>query len=425
MILPEEFITRMKSIPGFDFEAFLSSYETPPVSGIRLNIRKENGEELIKKAFGELEKVDWCKTGFYADKDKIKGTDPYHMAGLFYFQEPSAMCAAELLPINKGDIVLDLCAAPGGKTTHIAQNRDIVLVSNEIIPKRCRVLSENVERMGFENVVVTNESPENLEKKFPEFFDSIIIDAPCSGEGMFKKEPAAIEAWSPEHVKSCADRQKKIIESAMKMLRPGGKIVYSTCTFSPDENELMAEYIVNKYPFMSLEREEHIYPHLAKGEGHYAALFSDSRESVHRIQKESKQADKAMQTLYREFEKKYLNKSLSGEIIAFGENLYLKPECINVDGIKTIRPGLHLGVCRKGRFEPEHALAMSLEKNDFKQYVEFTRDDIETVKYLRGETLSGDITGFGAVVCDGLVLGWCKGSGGILKNRYPKGLRLF
>lgn len=425
MNLPKEFTERMKSIPGFDFDAFIASYEKPPVSGIRLNIRKENGEELIKKAFGDLTAVPWCKTGFYADKETIKGTDPYHMAGLFYFQEPSAMCAAELLETESGDIVLDLCAAPGGKSTHIAEKRDIVLVSNEIIPKRCRVLSENIERMGFENVVVTNESPESLEKKFPEFFDAIVIDAPCSGEGMFKKEPAAVEAWSEEHVKSCAERQRKIIASAMKMLRPGGKIVYSTCTFSPDENENMAEYILNEYPYMCLEKQERLYPHLVSGEGHYAALFYDSRPKVERNFKASKTADKNMQNLYREFEKKYLNRELCGEIIAFGDNLYLKPECINIDGIKTIRPGLHLGECKKGRFEPGHALAVALEKKDFKQYAEFTRESTEVQKYLRGETLSGDINGYGAVVCDGLVLGWCKGTGGILKNRYPKGIRLF
>ena len=417
----------MKGLSDFDFNAFEKTYDRPAEAGIRLNPAKENGYTLFKEAFGDLERVPWCEYGFYAGDADIRGTHPYHAAGLFYFQEPSAMCAAELLPLCGGDLVLDLCAAPGGKTTQLAANKNITLVSNEIIPKRCRVLSENVERMGFGNVIVTNETPERLAEVYKGMFNKIIIDAPCSGEGMFKKEPAAAEAWSPEHVASCAVRQRKIIDSAMELLSPGGAVVYSTCTFSESENEENAAYIERTYPYMKQLRTEKLYPHIVRGEGHFAVLLKDMREEKNNsgARGEDKRADNEFAGLYREFEKKYLNVSLDGDFIMFGENLYLKPGGIPVEGIRTPRPGLHLGTCKKGRFEPAHALAKYLDGKAFRFSVNFGREELLTKKYLHGETLPGDFEGFGAVLCDGLPLGWCKGSGGILKNRYPKGLRLY
>ncbi|MBQ7975730.1 MAG: RsmB/NOP family class I SAM-dependent RNA methyltransferase [Clostridia bacterium] len=427
MKLPQNFVRRMADRQDMDIEEFLKSYDTPSESGIRINPLKKGGEALLKNAFGELDRVPWCKNGFYAHKELVKGTHPYHLAGLFYFQEPSAMCAAELLPLEEGDRVLDLCAAPGGKSTQLAANPGITLVSNEIIPKRSLILSENIERMGFSNVIVTNESPERLENKYSGVFDKIIIDAPCSGEGMFKKEPAALEAWSVEHVKSCADRQKKIIDSAMKMLRTGGAIVYSTCTFAIEENEQNVEYITQKYPYMKVGKVTKIYPHLQRGEGHFAAYLYDSREKtgfdVLSPDKPGKTGDAV--ELFRSFEKEWLNISLDGDFVLFGENLYLKPGNIPIDGIKTVRPGLHLGVCKKGRFEPAYALAKALDADAFKLTVDYSLSSPDTLKYLKGETLSVDLSGFAAILCDGLPLGWVKGSGGILKNRLPKGLRIF
>lgn len=427
MKLPELFLERMKGISDFDFNAFEKTYDRPAEAGIRLNPRKENGRELLSDAFGELEGVPWCEYGYYVGDADIRGTHPYHAAGLFYFQEPSAMCAAELLPVREGDLVLDLCAAPGGKTTQLAANKGITLVSNEIIPKRCKVLSENVERMGFGNVIVTNETPERLAAVYKGSFNKIIIDAPCSGEGMFKKEPAAAEAWSPEHVASCALRQRKIIDSAMELLAPGGAVVYSTCTFSEEENEENAAYIERTYPYMKRLKTEKLYPHIVRGEGHFAVLFKDMREEkeLSAAGRRDKSADDGFVKLYREFEKKYLNISLDGDFLMFGENLYLKPGGISVDGIKTPRPGLQLGVCKKGRFEPAHALAKYLDGKDFRFSLNTGWEDVLIKKYLRGETLPGEFEGFGAILCDGLPLGFCKGSGGILKNRYPKGLRLY
>ncbi len=421
MVLPEEFLNRMKYLP--DFDEFVLSYDKAPESGMRINKRK------LKSFSGKMrlgERVPWCENGYYADKSVYSGAHPYHMSGLIYFQEPSAMCAAELFDMQSGDYVLDLCAAPGGKSTQLADDEDIVLVSNEIIPKRCSVLSENIERMGYDNVLVTNESPERLESIFGGFFDKIIIDAPCSGEGMFKKEPAAVEAWSTEHVKSCSARQKKIIDSAMKMLSQGGEIVYSTCTFSHEENEENAEYITEKYPYMTVVKSTRIYPHRERGEGHYAVLLKDVRDKVNvqrSVYKQSK-ASADCEKLYREFEKKALNCTLSGDFVMFGENLYLKKKYLPVDKLKIARVGLHLGVCKKGRFEPAHALARYLRKDDFKNFAEFECDDINIKKYLHGDVISGDFSGWGAVICDGLTVGWVKGSGGMLKNHFPKKLRL-
>ncbi len=426
MNLPPDFVNRMKSRKDIDAEKFLKSYNTPPEVGIRINPRKSNGDKLMEKALGKLERVDWCNSGYYVNKGHIKGTHPYHMAGLFYFQEPSAMCAAELLPVKEGELVLDLCAAPGGKSTQLAAKRGITLVSNEIISKRSLVLSENIERMGFDNVIVTNESPERLEQKYVGLFDKIIIDAPCSGEGMFKKESAAVEAWSIEHVKSCAERQRKIIDSAMNMLSVGGGIVYSTCTFSEEENEQNVEYITQTYPYMRVGSVTKIYPHIHRGEGHFAAYIYDTREKTERATKHNKtcKIPEAVE-IYRAFESEWLNITLDGEFILFGENLYLKPQGIPIDGIKTVRPGLHLGMCKKGRFEPAHALAKALDTNDFKFSVNYSISDADVTKYLKGETLNGDVKGFAVVLCDGLPLGWVKGSDGVLKNKLPKGLRIF
>ncbi len=225
MKLPEKFTERMKSMLKTEYSAFINAFENSPIyTGIRINTAKEGAKEAVLSAFGDLEPIPWCKDGYYADKSLISGNHPYHMAGLFYFQEPSAMSAVSGLPIETGDFILDLCAAPGGKSTQAgaALNGSGLLVSNEIIKKRSDILSENIERMGLTNAVVTNETPQKLSEKYIEFFDKIIVDAPCSGEGMFRKEPQAVEEWSIEHTVSCGIRQRHILDCAVKMLKPGG-----------------------------------------------------------------------------------------------------------------------------------------------------------------------------------------------------------
>ena len=248
MRLPEKFEDRMKKMLGDEYDDFIKSMdETPIFTGIRINTSKVGAKDAVIKEFGELQNVSWCSDGFYADKSKISGNHPYHLAGLFYFQEPSAMSTVSALNIESDDYVLDLCAAPGGKATQAGAfiSKNGLLVANEIVKNRANILSDNIDRFGLTNAVVTNETPQKLAEKYVHFFDKIIVDAPCSGEGMFRKEPQAVDEWSVEHTVSCGVRQKHILDCAMKMLKGGGYIVYSTCTFAP---ESMCCYLQTSQP---------------------------------------------------------------------------------------------------------------------------------------------------------------------------------
>ena len=445
MILPEKFTERMKNMLKDEYDAFIYALENEPIrSGLRVNTLKENAKNAVLSEFSELEHVQWCETGYFADKSEISGNHPCHAAGLFYFQEPSAMSVVEGLPVNEGDFVLDLCAAPGGKSTQAAAklNGTGLLVSNEIVRKRAEILSGNIERMGIKNAVVTNESPERLAKKYPSFFDKIIIDAPCSGEGIFRKEPQAVTEWSVEHTKSCAARQKNIIDSAVKMLRGGGYLIYSTCTFAPEENEKVVSYILDNYNFelceipalsmlsdgvpewsygnQELTKTKRIFPHREKGEGHFIALLHNLDDTP--AEKPTVKLQKVDLKLYREFEKAALNCELQGNFTLFGDNLYLVPDGIDINGVKVIRAGLHLGTMKKNRFEPSHAMAMAFPKKYFKNIVEC--DKISVTKYLSGEVIPADKKGWCAAAYNGFVLGWGKSDGIVLKNHYPKGLRI-
>lgn len=454
MNLPEKFTIRMKEMLKSEYTDFITAFETSPVySGIRINTAKEGAKEAVLSSFGDLEPAPWCADGFYADKSVISGNHPLHMAGLFYFQEPSAMSAVSALPIEQGDFVLDLCAAPGGKSTQAGAklNGSGLLISNEIIKKRADILSENIERMGLKNTVVTNETPQRLSEKYIEFFDKIIVDAPCSGEGMFRKEPQAIEEWSIEHTISCGTRQKRILDCAVKMLKSGGMLVYSTCTFAPEENEQIAAYLINTHGLELCEtnldmldsgktewsNSEHdmsktrrIFPHHQKGEGHFIALFKKSGATDNSEKKQAKKAAKPNTalndavTLYRKFEKEALNTQLNGDFKLFGDNLYLLPQNLDIDKIKVLRYGLYLGIIKKNRFEPSHALAMALKKEAFKSAVDFSSDSGEINSYLKGNVIECDKNGWTAVLTNGFPIGWGKASGGVLKNHYPKAFRL-
>lgn len=433
----------MKNMLGNEYAAFLDEFSKPDKNiGIRINTLKPNAEAAVCAQIGECERIPWCENGFYVTKEIIDGNHPYHSAGLFYFQEPSAMSAVEALDIHPGDYVLDLCAAPGGKATQAAAaTRGCgLLVANEPIPKRAAILAENIERLGITNAVVTNETPDRLEKPFEGFFDKIIVDAPCSGEGMFRKEPQAAEHWSPEHVSSCAQRQKNILASAVKMLKPGGCMVYSTCTFAPEENEENVLFVLDNFPELllceirlaglcpangawagsgrDLSAAKRFFPHRQKGEGHFIALFKKSGEAV----STSPAVRVTENSSFLQFEKEFLNTHLSGDLRLFGDNLYLVPCGISLDKIKVVRAGLHLGILKKNRFEPSHALAKALACTDFKYCVELNDDELK--KYMHGETLPTDVSGWAAVTYGGYAIGWAKGSGGILKNHYPKHLRI-
>ena len=441
MDFPVEFSQRMRKMLNDEYESFIEAFSDNAVyCGIRVNTNKNGVLEKVLSRLGYPENVKWCPTGYYTAKDVISGRDPYHMCGLVYFQEPSAMSTVEALGIEPGDRVLDLCAAPGGKATHAAEKLrgEGLLVANEIIPKRSKILSENIQRMGIKNAIVTNESPEKLAEKYPSFFDKIIVDAPCSGEGMFRKEPQAIEEWSTEHTLSCAQRQRLILKSAFTMLKKGGRLVYSTCTFAPCENEGVAHWVLENIDgirlcgielegmtdgkseyvdsHFDLSGTKRIFPHKSKGEGHFVALFEKTEGSINSFGKTYK-CDKAKEFI--SFQKDNLNSNIEGEIISFGDNLYLMPESFDIDKIKVVLPGLHLGVCKKGRFEPSHALCLALNREDFKRT--YTVDDAG--KYYKGETLGYDGNGWTAVLYDGYPIGWGKATGGVLKNHFPKYLR--
>ena len=439
--LPEEFLDRMKGMLGEEYESFLTAFDDGETyTGMRINTLKNGSKEAVLTETGDLEQVLWCENGYYADKKIISGKHPYHMGGLVYFQEPSAMLPVEALGIEEGDFVLDLCASPGGKSTQAAEKLrgTGLLVANEIIPKRASILAENIQRMGIKNAVVTNESPEKLSGKFTEFFDKIIVDAPCSGEGMFKKEPQAIDEWSVEHTKSCGQRQKNILESALKMLKGGGYLIYSTCTFAPCENEEIVRWVLENYSEMELvpimaegvsdasgkwadteldfSGAKRIFPHKSKGEGHFAALFHKKSGgfSEHKM---TYRCDS--EKIFRDFEKTVLNTNLSGHMTAFGDKLYLMPYNLDIDKIKVILPGLFLGTCKKGRFEPSHALCIALSKDDFKSTLEIS----DCQAFFKGETIPSTQKGWTAVMYNGYPVGWGKGSDGVLKNHFPKYLR--
>ena len=355
------------------------------------------------------------------------------------------MAPAGLLDVRPGMKVLDLCAAPGGKTTQLAAalQGEGLLVCNEINPKRAKILARNIERLGIANALVLNEHPQRLESYFPAYFDRILVDAPCSGEGMFRKEEAAVTDWSEETVEMCAHRQQEILASAAKMLDPGGRLVYSTCTFAPAENEGVISRFLQTHgefsvvcadaPWFSPGRPDwteeqnpelaktfRLWPHKLRGEGHYAAVLEkkEDGEAGELTLEKSLPMDKVLAAFVKEHELALPE----GKLIAFGQSLFLAPAKLpSLRGLKVLRPGLELGEVKKDRFEPAHAWALWLKTA--RSVADFPADSPEIAKYLRGEAIQGSQTGWTLLTVDGLSLGWVKGSGGVLKNHFPKALR--
>lgn len=467
--LPEAFQEKMKKLLGEEYEAFVQSYEQERVQGLRFNTEKVSLEQALGQVSEQfhLEKIPWAKEGYYYDGQTRPGKHPYHDAGVYYIQEPSAMAVVELLDPQPGERILDLCAAPGGKTTHIAERLQGkgLLVSNEIHPARARILSQNVERMGIPNAVVTNEDSGKLTRYFPEFFDRIVVDAPCSGEGMFRKEEGAADQWSPDHVVLCEMRQAEILDNAASMLKCGGRLVYSTCTFSPEENEGSIQTFLERHPEFSVEeitenesekyagfdcghpewiengREElkhtfRIWPHRTEGEGHYMAVLRKSGELQEQelppVKKGKCQEDALhfYQSTLKGCEKG-LPEWLENQVL-FGDQVYAVPkEMVDYKGLKVLRPGLHLGTIKKKRFEPSHALALYLHPSQVLRHYDCSAGGEEILRYLKGETLPTDAhstdapqsSGWVLMTVDGYSIGWAKLVGTTLKNHYPKGLR--
>ncbi|MFB5760516.1 RsmF rRNA methyltransferase first C-terminal domain-containing protein [Paenibacillus medicaginis] len=447
--LPSAYTEQIAGLLGSETRAFLESYSQHKVQGLRINPLKAT-PELRETIISEwnLKAVPWCFEGYYYEEPHRPGKHPCHAAGLYYIQEPSAMSAVELLDPRPGETVLDMAAAPGGKTTHIASKLrgHGLLVSNEIHAGRAKILAENVERMGLSNAIVTNSTPAGLSERFPACFDRIMLDAPCSGEGMFRKDPEAVREWSPELVAMCASRQQDILRDAYKLLKPGGWLAYSTCTFNKTENEEVMAWFVSEFPDMSLVRAERIWPHLQRGEGHFVALLrkDDTETNETARTKDTTKAKNSRKRPSRELDSAWAGfnawqkadlpgyTSGPGRPLLFGESLYWLPENggfairdEHLTGLKLPRAGLHLGEWKKNRFEPAHALAMASRPDEARGVFNAPAESEEIRSFLRGETLAVDaaLKGWVLVTAEGLPLGWGKASSGQLKNHLPKGLR--
>ena len=428
--LPEKFILKMKKqLPENEWGAFFDVYQNPPLKGVRFNPLK--GGRYALKLISPLlkEPVPWEENGYYTDENKL-GASPYHFAGLFYSQEPSAMLAAPLLEVKAGEKVLDLCSAPGGKGTQLAASMqgEGILVLNEPVFSRAKILSQNVERMGVKNAIVLSELPEKLSEKFAGYFDKILVDAPCSGEGMFRKNAdEALSEWSEENVEKCAARQKYILDEATKMLRVGGKLVYSTCTFSTEEDEGQLRDYLLSHPQMRLLKEEKIYPHKAKGEGHFAAVFKKEtgEEISPQIRPLKRFVSRETEKAARAFEKDFFKESVLKNLHEAGGALYALPDGVfDFKGLQVLRAGVKVGEMKNGRFEPNHALAMSAKAEECKRVVNLSQTDARVEKYLRGETIDFDIeNGWCAVCIEGITMGLGKAVNGTVKNHLPKALR--
>lgn len=451
-MLPELFLNRMERMLGEEYQKFLESYQMPQYHSLRVNLLKGTEEELRTKVGFLKEPVAWADGGCYCKEEERPGKHPFHEAGAYYIQEASAMAPAAYLGAEPGERVLDLCAAPGGKSTQIAadmRGRGL-LVCNEIHPQRAKILSENVERMGIRNALVVSHKPDFLAERFPAYFDRILVDAPCSGEGMFRKKEEAVKEWSLENVKMCADRQSDILESAALMLRPGGRMVYSTCTFAPEEDEGTVSAFLQKHQEFHLEETEkfpgmasgmalhcetdsreiektiRLWPHKLKGEGHFVACFQKDGEALnggYGLCEEEKGIPLKECGEWESFGSQYLNIPLNGKYLKFGDQLYLVPENTpTLKGLKVLRPGLHLGTLKKNRFEPSHALALSLRPEEAAYKLDLSLE--EAVRYLKGETFPAQgEKGWYLITVEGYSLGWGKLAGGVMKNHYPKGLR--
>lgn len=476
--LPEEYLQHMKSLLGEEeYLKYIKSFDSKKYQGLRANGIKIEPDTLKGLVPWEMEKIPWIPNGFYYGDDIKPAKDPYYYAGLYYLQEPSAMTPASTLPISPGDRVLDLCAAPGGKSTELGAKLkgQGILISNDVSNSRAKALLKNLELAGITNFCVTSETPEKLSRYFPEFFDKILVDAPCSGEGMFRKERDMVKDWMERGPSHYAKIQKEIMSEAVKMLKPGGYLMYSTCTFSMDEDEGTVRYILEKFPDMgllSLPKFEgasggiglsgclRLFPHKLKGEGHFIALMYKEKPlpkaglleeyyAAKKSREKQEEPKKEVEVGLSAAEKKYpaVIEFLSHCVSAADENgekvwnpdrileknnmvYYLPTDFLKDASLRFLRTGLLLGEMKKGRFEPSQAFAMALKWGQYDNEISFSREDDRVIRYLKGETISlsqqesSQLSSGWCLVCvDQFPLGWAKLAGQSLKNKYYAGWR--
>lgn len=457
MDFPAAFTEKMKNILGEEYEDFLKGYERTRHYGLRVNRTKLSADQFAKMSMYDLAPVPWIDNAFEYEDHVSPAKHPYYFAGMYYLQEPSAMTPANLLPIEPGDRVLDLCAAPGGKATELGAklNHQGLLVANDISNSRAKALLKNIELFGIPNVLVTSEPPEKLAEKFPAFFDKILIDAPCSGEGMFRKNPGMMKDWETYGPKHYSELQRSIVPHALRMLKPGGMLLYSTCTFSPEENEGSVKYMMeldpdleiveipNRYEGFAPGRPElieggtedlkkciRIWPHKMNGEGHFITLLRKKSNGEVPEKKVKPKKEKALPALLEEFMKD-CDYPINGNDIEIQEDrVYVMPEGIKgMKGLRFLRSGLLLGTLTKDRFEPSQAFAMVLKKEQYRAVIDLSSLDHRVIRYLKGETIEVDDLplkrqkGWQLVCVDGFPLGWGKLVNGSLRNKYLPGWR--
>ena len=460
--LPKVFEERMKDMLGDEFAAYLASYENVRQYGLRINPLKISGKELEETGYFHLQQIPWVRDGFFYQEEDQPARHPFYAAGLYYLQEPSAMTPASRLKIEPGERVLDLCAAPGGKATALgaALQGKGVLVANDISNARAKALLKNLEIFGIANAFVTNDIPGKLAENFEGFFDKVLVDAPCSGEGMFRKDPAVMKTWNPERPEYFAKLQRDILKNAVRMLRPGGLLLYSTCTFAPVENEGSVSWLLENYPEMELleiepyegfsrgnpvwgngdirlEKCVRIWPHKMKGEGHFLALMKKQGQPDMVQQPSSVRPDANTRKWLELFLEEIGLQTLGGKAFDWnrvetrGDKVYyLPPVNTGFRGLTFLRNGLYLGDLKKNRFEPSQPFALALHKNDVKAVISLPVADSRLTRYLKGETLlieEGEARGkkgWHLLCAEGYPLGFGKLVNGTLKNKYPAGWRV-
>lgn len=442
--LPQDFKLDMEKLLGSEAQTLFGEYRKPPYRGLRVNTLKCSAEKIESLMNFELEKSPFSPCGYYLSSDyQGIGNSPLHHAGAFYVQEPSAMSAVTLLNVKENDKVLDLCAAPGGKSTQIAAalNGTGLLWSNEIIKSRANILLSNIERCGVKNAVVSNESPKRLCTALEGYFDKVLVDAPCSGEGMFRKDPGAINEWSRENVLRCKERQLEILDCAAKALKQGGELVYSTCTFSHEENEeVTAEFLKAHSEFTAVDSNEsfgrktdnggiRIFP-MDGGEGHYAVKLIRTGENQCAVpeydysqnQKELKPLKDKIEQLESDIYSAYNNDIL----LVNKDKILIPPKTMpSLKGLNVLRAGVVFAEVKNNRLEPHHSLFMSLKANEVKSCVSYSINSSEIKAFLCGEELPSPIDrrGYCLIAVEGISVGFAKAANGRLKNKYPKGLR--